>query len=82
MSNRTSIYKFLYSQFGDIWYPGYDYENMVSVERQLSGVNSIVGVLWAMNFGDVSGNFVKGAFFFGGIVAANDGGDIFSAVLC
>ena len=43
MSNRTSIYKFLYSQFGDIWYPGYDYENMVSVERQLSGVNSIVG---------------------------------------
>ena len=43
MSNRTSIYKFLYSQFGDIWYPGYDYENMVSIERQLSGVNSIVG---------------------------------------
>ena len=43
MSNRTSIYKFLYSQFGDIWYPGYDYENMVSIERQLSGINSIVG---------------------------------------
>ena len=43
MSNRTSIYKFLYSQFGDIWYPGYDYENMVSIERQLAGVNSIVG---------------------------------------
>lgn len=43
MSNRTSIYKFLYSQFGDIWYPGYDYENMVSIERQLSGINSLVG---------------------------------------
>ena len=40
MSSRTSIYKFLYSQFGDIWYPGYDYENMLSVESQFQGVYS------------------------------------------
>jgi hypothetical protein len=43
MSNRTSIYKFLYSQYGDVWYPGYDYENMLTVERQLSGVYSLFG---------------------------------------
>ncbi len=40
MSSRTSIYKFLYSQFGDIWYPGYDYENMLSVESQFQGLYS------------------------------------------
>ena len=40
MSSRTSIYKFLYSQFGDIWYPGYDYENMLSVESQFQGAYS------------------------------------------
>ena len=43
MSSRTSIYKFLYSQFGDIWYPGYDYENMLSVESQFQGVYSYFG---------------------------------------
>ena len=47
MSNRTSLYKFLYSQFGDIWYPGYDYENMLTVESQFSGLYSFIkpGVL-------------------------------------
>ena len=38
MANRTSIYKFLYSQFGDIWYPGYDYENMLTAESNFSGI--------------------------------------------
>ena len=42
MSNRTSLYKFLYSQFGDIWYPGYDYENMLTAESQFSGLYSFV----------------------------------------
>ena len=47
MSNRTSLYKFLYSQFGDIWYPGYDYENMLTAESQFSGLYSFIkpGVL-------------------------------------
>jgi hypothetical protein len=43
MSNRTSIYKFLYSSFGDIWYPGYDYENMLTAESNFSGVYSFFG---------------------------------------
>ena len=43
MSNRTSIYKFLYSQFGDIWYPGYDYENMLTAESNFSGIYSFFG---------------------------------------
>lgn len=43
MANRTSIYKFLYSQFGDIWYPGYDYENMLTAETNFSGVYSFFG---------------------------------------
>jgi hypothetical protein len=43
MANRTSIYKFLYSQFGDIWYPGYDYENMLSAETNFSGIYSFFG---------------------------------------
>ena len=43
MSSRTSIYKFLYSQFGDIWYPGYDYENMLSVESQFQGAYTFFG---------------------------------------
>lgn len=43
MSSRTSIYKFLYSQFGDIWYPGYDYENMLSVESQFQSAYSFFG---------------------------------------
>ena len=43
MSNRTSIYKFLYSQFGDIWYPGYDYENMLTAETNFSGIYSFFG---------------------------------------
>lgn len=43
MANRTSIYKFLYSQFGDIWYPGYDYENMLTAESNFSGIYSFFG---------------------------------------
>jgi hypothetical protein len=43
MANRTSIYKFLYLQFGDIWYPGYDYENMLTAETNFSGVYSFFG---------------------------------------
>ena len=43
MANRTSIYKFLYSQFGDIWYPGYDYENMLTAETNFSGIYSFFG---------------------------------------
>ena len=43
MANRTSIYKFLYSQFGDIWYPGYDYENMLTAESNFSGIYSFLG---------------------------------------
>ena len=43
MANRTSIYKFLYSQFGDIWYPGYDYENMLTAEPNFSGIYSFFG---------------------------------------
>jgi hypothetical protein len=43
MSNRTNIYKFLYLQEGDKWYPGYDYENMLTVENQLQELYKIVG---------------------------------------
>jgi hypothetical protein len=43
MANRTSIYKFLFSQFGDIWYPGYDYENMLTAESNFSGIYSFLG---------------------------------------
>jgi hypothetical protein len=43
MANRTSIYKFLYSSFGDIWYPGYDYENMLTAETNFSGIYSFFG---------------------------------------
>ena len=43
MSNRTNIYKFLYLQEGDKWYPGHDYENMLTVENQLQELYKIVG---------------------------------------
>jgi hypothetical protein len=43
MSNRTNIYKFLYLEDGDKWYPGYDYENMVTVENQLQSLYRFVG---------------------------------------
>jgi hypothetical protein len=43
MSNRTDIYKFLYLQDGDKWYPGYDYENMLTAENQLQSLYRFVG---------------------------------------
>lgn len=43
MSNRTNIYNFLYLQEGDKWYPGYDYENMLTVENQLQELYRIIG---------------------------------------
>jgi len=35
MADRTSVYNFLYSKFGDKWYPGFDYENMLTIENEL-----------------------------------------------
>ena len=43
MANRTSTYKFLYLLNGDKWYPGFDYENMLTAENQLLGANGIIG---------------------------------------
>lgn len=43
MSNRTDLYKFLYLQDGDKWYPGYDYENMLTVENQLQSMYRFIG---------------------------------------
>ena len=43
MSSRTSIYNFLYSKVGDKWYPGFDYENMLTVENQLEALYKFVG---------------------------------------
>ena len=30
MAQRTSQYRFVYLQYGDKWFPGYDYENMLT----------------------------------------------------
>ena len=43
MSKRTSIYKYLYLELGDKWYPGYDYENMLTAENQLQGLYKFIG---------------------------------------
>ena len=43
MSNRTEIYKYLYLQDGDKWYPGYDYENMLTAENQLQSMYRFIG---------------------------------------
>ena len=42
MADRTSVYKFLYLQNGDKWYPGFDYENMLTAENQYQGLFKIV----------------------------------------
>ncbi len=42
MANRTSTYKFLYLQNGDKWYPGFDYENMLTAEHQYQGLFGIM----------------------------------------
>lgn len=41
MADRTSVYKFLYLQNGDKMYPGFDYENMLTVENQYQGLFKI-----------------------------------------
>ncbi len=38
MSKRTDLYNFLYLEDGDDIYPGYDRENMLSVENQVFGM--------------------------------------------
>ena len=43
MSQRTNIYNYLYLQFGDKWYPGYDKENMQTAENQLEAMFKFVG---------------------------------------
>jgi len=43
MSNRTDIYKLLYLTAGDNWYPGFDYENMLTVENQIQHLIKFVG---------------------------------------
>ena len=43
MSNRTEIYKYLYLQDGDKWYPGFDYENMLTAENQLQSMYRFIG---------------------------------------
>lgn len=43
MSNRTDIYKLLYLKDGDKWYPGFDYENMLTVENQIQDLIKFVG---------------------------------------
>ena len=43
MSNRTDIYKLLYLKDGDKWYPGFDYENMLTVENQIQNLIKFVG---------------------------------------
>ena len=43
MADRTSVYNFLYSKFGDKWYPGFDYENMLTIENELKRSFDFVG---------------------------------------
>ena len=43
MSDRTNIYKLLYLKDGDKWYPGFDYENMLTVENQIQDLIKFVG---------------------------------------
>lgn len=58
MADRTSTYKFLYLQNGDKWYPGFDYENMISVENQYRGLFEIIepGVLSGWTVEKLSSN--------------------------
>jgi hypothetical protein len=43
MSKRTPIYKFLYLERGDEIYPGYDQDNMQTIENQIYGMYSYLG---------------------------------------
>lgn len=43
MSKRTSIYKFLYLESGDIIYPAYDKANMSTAENQIFGMYDYLG---------------------------------------
>ena len=53
MADRTSVDNFLYSKFGDKWYPGFDYENMLTVENELKGSFDFVGAgVTATNVGN------------------------------
>jgi opacity protein-like surface antigen len=58
MADRTSVYKFLYLQNGDKWYPGFDYENMLTVENQYQGLFNIVqpGILTGWTVEKLSSN--------------------------
>ena len=58
MADRTSVYKFLYLKNGDKWYPGFDYENMLTVENQYQGLFNIVqpGILSGWTVEKLSSN--------------------------
>lgn len=43
MADRTSTYNFLYSKFGDKWYPGFDYENMLTAENEYKQAFDFIG---------------------------------------
>lgn len=43
MAQRTNIYNYLYLQYGDKWYPGFDKENMLTAENQLEAMFKFVG---------------------------------------
>ena len=43
MAQRTSKYRFVYLQYGDKWYPGHDYENMLTVENQFEYLYKFIG---------------------------------------
>ena len=40
---KTPRYKYRMLELGDVWYPGYDRENMLTVENQLNALISFVG---------------------------------------
>jgi hypothetical protein len=43
MAQKTNTYKFHYLQYGDKWYPGYDYDNMQTVENQFAYLYKFIG---------------------------------------
>lgn len=54
MAQRTQNYNFSYLQFGDKWYPGIDYENMLTVENQLKFaakfIKPCIGIGWTIDY--------------------------------
>ena len=44
MAQRTSQYRFVYLQYGDKWYPGHDYENMLTVENQFEYLYKFINI--------------------------------------